>query len=54
LAQRLALPAGVMQLADSVAQGCELARASARPGDRVVVCGSLHTVGPALQWLRIY
>ena len=29
------------------------ARAEARPGDRVLVCGSLHTVGPALQWLRI-
>ena len=34
--------------------GCELARAQARPGDRIVVCGSFHTVGPALQWLRIY
>jgi len=54
LAQRLARPPGEMTLALSVAAGCELARAAARPGDRVVVCGSVHTVGPALQWLRIY
>jgi dihydrofolate synthase/folylpolyglutamate synthase len=54
LAQRLERPAGEMTLADSVAAGCERARAAARPGDRVVVCGSVYTVGPALQWLRIY
>jgi dihydrofolate synthase/folylpolyglutamate synthase len=54
LAQRLARPPGEMTLAVSVAAGCELARAAARPGDRVVVCGSVYTVGPALQWLRIY
>src|ERR1700686_3277133 len=54
LAQRLARPAGEMSLAASVAAGCELARAAARPADRVVVCGSVYTVGPALQWLRIY
>jgi dihydrofolate synthase/folylpolyglutamate synthase len=54
LAQRLARPPGEMTLALSVVAGCELARAAARPGDRVVVCGSVYTVGPALQWLRIY
>jgi len=54
LAQRLERPAGEITLADSVAAGCERARAAARPGDRVVVCGSVYTVGPALQWLRIY
>ncbi|HEY2807166.1 MAG TPA: bifunctional tetrahydrofolate synthase/dihydrofolate synthase [Steroidobacteraceae bacterium] len=54
LAQRLARNAGTVQLADSVRAGCELARKRAQPGDRVVVCGSLHTVGPALEWLRIY
>jgi dihydrofolate synthase/folylpolyglutamate synthase len=54
LAQRLAREEGTVQLAESVRAGCELARARARPGDRVVVCGSLHTVGPALEWLRIY
>src|SRR5437868_2212022 len=54
LAQRLGRPRGEIQLADSVTAGCELARAAARPGDRVVVFGSVHTVGPALEWLRIY
>jgi dihydrofolate synthase/folylpolyglutamate synthase len=54
LAQRLGRRQGTAQLADSVRAGCELACASARPGDRVVVCGSLHTVGPALEWLQIY
>jgi dihydrofolate synthase/folylpolyglutamate synthase len=54
LAQRLARREGTVQLADSVRAGCELARQRAQPGDRVVVCGSLHTVGPALEWLQIY
>jgi dihydrofolate synthase/folylpolyglutamate synthase len=54
LAQRLRLDAGLLTLADSVIAGCETARALALPGDRVVVFGSFHTVGPALQWLRIY
>jgi len=54
LAARLAPPKGTLALATSVEEGCELARAAARPGDRVVVCGSVYAVGPALQWLRIY
>ena len=54
LAARLNLPAARVELAPSVVAGCELARAAARPGDRVVVCGSVYTVGPALDWLRIY
>jgi len=41
-------------LAGSVPAGCEAARAAARAGDRVVVCGSVHTVGPALEWLGVY
>jgi dihydrofolate synthase / folylpolyglutamate synthase len=41
-------------LADSVRAACEAARAAARAGDRVVVCGSVHTVGPALEWLGVY
>ncbi|MBV8404476.1 MAG: hypothetical protein JO203_09800 [Gammaproteobacteria bacterium] len=49
------MPAGAAcELAASVQEGCERARTEARPGDRVVVCGSVYTVGPALQWLRIY
>jgi dihydrofolate synthase/folylpolyglutamate synthase len=54
LAARLALPTGSFETADSVEGGCELARAAARAGDRVVVCGSVYTVGPALRWLRLY
>ena len=53
LAARLNLPGARLTLADSVVRGCELARSAARPGDRVVVFGSFHTVGPALEWLRI-
>ena len=54
LAVRLARAPETVELATSVITGCEAARAAARPGDRVVVCGSFYTVGPALQWLRIY
>jgi dihydrofolate synthase/folylpolyglutamate synthase len=54
LAQRLGRAAPEVRLADCITAGCELAREAARPGDRVVVCGSVHAVGPALQWLRIY
>ena len=54
LAWRLKLDTGNVTLADSVLRGCELARALSRPGDRVVVFGSFHTVGPALEWLGLY
>jgi dihydrofolate synthase/folylpolyglutamate synthase len=54
LAQRLRLPADRVTLANSVEEGCEAARAAAVPGDRVIVFGSVYTVGPALQWLRVY
>jgi dihydrofolate synthase/folylpolyglutamate synthase len=42
------------ELAGSVAEGCSLAQAQARPGDRVVVFGSFPAVGSALQWLGLY
>ena len=54
LAQRLHLSSDKVTLADSVAQGCEAARAATSPADRVLVFGSVYTVGPALQWLKIY
>jgi dihydrofolate synthase/folylpolyglutamate synthase len=38
----------------SVAEACAAASAAASPGDRVVVCGSFHTVGPAMEWLGLY
>jgi dihydrofolate synthase / folylpolyglutamate synthase len=53
LAERMQLAPGRFTLAASVAEGCARARALARPADRVVVFGSFHTVGPALEWLRI-
>ncbi|HWF98216.1 MAG TPA: bifunctional tetrahydrofolate synthase/dihydrofolate synthase [Steroidobacteraceae bacterium] len=54
LARRLEPMVSRPVLADSVRAGCEAARAAARAGDRVVVCGSVHTVGPALEWLGVY
>ncbi len=54
LAERLAPVAGAPALFDSVPDACAAAQRAARPGDRVVVCGSVHTVGPALQWLGVY
>ncbi len=38
-------------LANDVAAACAAASAAAGPGDRIVVFGSFHTVGPALEWL---
>ena len=51
LAARLKASVRAPVLADSVVAACELARARARPGDRVVVFGSFITVGAALEWL---
>ena len=53
LAKRMSLPDSRTTLAASVEAGCEDARATAKPGDRVLVFGSFHTVGPALQWLGL-
>jgi len=38
--------------ADSVAAACAAALKAATPADRIVVFGSFHTVGPALDWLE--
>lgn len=54
LGDRLAAIASRPHLFESVEAACTAARAAARPGDRVVVCGSVYTVGPALQWLGVY
>lgn len=51
LAERLTATARAPLLASSVGEGCELARARARRGDRVVVLGSFAAVSSALQWL---
>ncbi len=54
LAARVQLPRSKLSLAGSVADGCELAAKLGRPGDCILVFGSVYTVGPALQWLGIY
>ena len=54
LAARLAPTIAVTHQADSVAEGCELARKLARPGDRVLVFGSFSTVTAALEWLQLH
>ena len=54
LAGRLGALAREPTLAASVREGCEAARTAARPGDRVLVCGSVRTVGRALEWLQVY
>ncbi|MDE2261578.1 MAG: bifunctional folylpolyglutamate synthase/dihydrofolate synthase, partial [Gammaproteobacteria bacterium] len=54
LARRLGSIVQSPVLAGSVREACEAARAAARAGDRVIVCGSVHTVGPALEWLGVY
>ncbi len=41
-------------LAESVAEGCAFAAREARADDAVLVFGSFHTVGPALEWHRLY
>ncbi len=47
-----AAQAPVAQSAD-VAAGCAAARDEAGPGDRILVFGSFHTVGPALEFLGL-
>ena len=43
---------GAVVAADSVAGACTQAAKVAGPQDRIVVFGSFHTVGPALDWLE--
>jgi dihydrofolate synthase / folylpolyglutamate synthase len=38
--------------ADNVASACAAALSAAGPQDRIVVFGSFHTVGPAIDWLE--
>jgi dihydrofolate synthase / folylpolyglutamate synthase len=53
LVRRMSLSPSAVTLAASVEEGCAVASATAKPGDRVLVFGSFHTVGPAMQWLGI-
>jgi dihydrofolate synthase/folylpolyglutamate synthase len=47
--EQVAVP---VNAADSVAGACQAALSAAGPQDRIVVFGSFHTVGPALDWLE--
>jgi dihydrofolate synthase/folylpolyglutamate synthase len=40
-------------IADDIAAACAAASAAAGPTDRIVIFGSFHTVGPALDWLEV-
>jgi dihydrofolate synthase / folylpolyglutamate synthase len=46
--------AAPVEAADSTSAGCAAALAHANPGDRILVFGSFHTVGPALDWLEAH
>lgn len=54
LQRRMGKLRGTSELAGEVAAATALAAARAQVGDRVVVCGSFHTVGPALEARRLY
>jgi dihydrofolate synthase/folylpolyglutamate synthase len=54
LAARLPALRGALEREPSVNAACERARREAQPGDRIVVFGSFHVVGPALAWLGLY
>jgi dihydrofolate synthase/folylpolyglutamate synthase len=43
-----------VEAARDTAAGCEAALAYAQPEDRIVVFGSFHTIGPALDWLEAH
>jgi dihydrofolate synthase/folylpolyglutamate synthase len=51
VASQVAAP---VMVADSPEAGCAAAHAAAGPADRIVVFGSFHTVGPALDWLEAH
>jgi dihydrofolate synthase/folylpolyglutamate synthase len=48
------LGAAAAVVAPSIAAACERLRALTAPGDRVIVYGSFHTVGAAMEALRLY
>ena len=54
LQRRMGAVRGRSELAGDVETATQRAAALAQPGDRVLVCGSFHTVGPALQARQLY
>lgn len=53
-AQAAVAGAGALREAESVDEAVALARAKARPGDRVLAFGSFYLVGPVLESLGVY
>jgi dihydrofolate synthase/folylpolyglutamate synthase len=51
LAREVAVP---VEWVEDLSAGCEAALAAAGPADRIVVFGSFHSVGPALDWLETH
>ena len=51
VASQVAAPVGA---ADNIGAGCAAALAAATAEDRIVVFGSFHVVGPALDWLEAH
>lgn len=55
LAQTIRLQVAVpVEAAEGISAGCAAALAHARPNDRILIFGSFHTVGPALDWLEAH
>jgi dihydrofolate synthase/folylpolyglutamate synthase len=54
LAERMGTTRGEVEICGDVESACRRATQMAVPGDRILVCGSFHTVGPALQWRGLY
>jgi dihydrofolate synthase/folylpolyglutamate synthase len=54
LKARLPALRAAVELSNNVAAACMRARELARAHDRVVVFGSFHVAGPALDWLGLY
>ena len=54
LAARISASVGTARIhtADTVEAGCSAATAAASDSDRIVIFGSFHTVGPAMDWLE--
>jgi dihydrofolate synthase/folylpolyglutamate synthase len=54
LRARIGATRGSSELCADVPEATARAASQSRPGDRVLVCGSFHTVGPALQARGLY
>jgi dihydrofolate synthase/folylpolyglutamate synthase len=53
LASKMPPSARVLAQCATVAEACARARSAATPDDRILVCGSFSTVGPALDYLGV-